>query len=380
MPELKATISVDGEEALDFLASLMEMEVEEDHRMAATARVKLCIRMEGGGSWRFLDDDRVKPWKALAVSVIIDNEETDLFDGFITQVKPAFVTDENACSVEIVAMDATCLMGLEEKIKNWPDGETDSSIADTIFGQYGLDTDVEDTVVTHDEAVSTVIQRETDIRFLKRLARRNGYECFVKGGTGFFRKPMPEDEAPLPTLAAHFGAVTNLMSFSAKLNALHATAVEMHQIDFVGKAVEDASADSGQQRQLGADDALSVSAPGFGTGAPVGTAPKTFVKHAVATGQSEMERLCRALFDEAEWLIEGEGEVNTVAYGSVLEARRLVPIKGVGEVFSGIYYVTNVKHVFTSVSSYTQKFKVRRNALVAESGDFAAGGLLGALS
>src|SRR5258707_82764 len=161
MPELKATIAVDGKEALDLLASLTEMEVEEDHRMAATAKVKLCIRL-GAGAWRFLDDERVKPWKGLSVSVFIDNEETKLFEGLITQVKPGLVTDENACSVEIVAMDASCLMGIEEKIKNWPDGETDSSIADQVFGDYGLDTKVEDTVVTHDEAISTVIQRETD--------------------------------------------------------------------------------------------------------------------------------------------------------------------------------------------------------------------------
>jgi phage protein D len=382
MPELKATIAVDGKEALDLLASLTEMEVEEDHRMAATARVKLCIRL-AAGAWRFLDDERVKPWKGLSVSVFIDNEETKLFEGLITQIKPGLVTDENACSLEIVAMDASCLMGIEEKIKNWPDGETDSSIADQVFGDYGMDTEVEDTAVTHDEAISTVIQRETDIRFLKRLARRNGYECFVKGGTGFFRKPVLEDEKKLPTLAAHFGAETNLVSFSARLNALRPTAVEMHDIDFVAKEILDATAtaggDAGGQRQLGGESALSVSMPGSGVHLPAGTSAKMFVKHAVATGKPEMEAVCRALFDEAEWLIEGEGEVDTIAYGSVLEARRLVPIKGVGEVFSGLYYVTNVKHIFKSVSSYTQKFTARRNGLVAKAGDFNAGGLLGGL-
>jgi phage protein D len=372
--ELRATIAVDGEEALDFLASLVEMEVEEDHRAAATARVKLCIRLEGGG-WRLLDDDRLRPWTPLTVSVLIDNEETDLFDGLITQVSPAFATDENACSIEIVAMDQTALMSVEEKLKNWPDGETDGSIASQVFGEYGLTPEVDDTEPTHDEAVATVVQRETDIRFLKRLARRNGFECFVKNGRGYFRRPLADDR-PLPTLAAHFGADTNLMSFDARLNGLRPTAVFMHDIDLVAKEVLEASAEAGESAgglaQLGRDAAI-------GAAAPAGATPKTFVKHAPTTGAAEMRQLCRALYDEAEWLIEGHGEVDTVAYGSVLEARRVVPIKGVGELFSGLYYVTSVKHVFSSVSSYTQKFTVRRNAMFARETDFAAGGLLAGL-
>ena len=39
-----------------------------------------------------------------------------------------------------------------------------------MFQTHGLTPKVEDTDVVHDEEVSTIIQRETDIRFLKRLA------------------------------------------------------------------------------------------------------------------------------------------------------------------------------------------------------------------
>ena len=40
-------------------------------------------------------------------------------------------------------------------------------------------------------------------------------------------------------------------------------------------------------------------------------------------------------------------------------------IKGVGETYSGIYYVTHVTHVFTA-DGYTQRFSVKRNALHAD--------------
>ena len=85
-----------------------------------------------------------------------------------------------------------------------------------------------------------------------------------------------------------------------------------------------------------------------------------------------------ALFDEAGWFMEGKGELNTAIYGSVLGARKLAPIKGVGESFSGIYYITNVKHIF-NVGGYVQQFTARRNAIASVEGDFEAGGLLGGL-
>jgi len=58
----------------------------------------------------------------------------------------------------------------------------------------------------------------------------------------------------------------------------------------------------------------------------------------------------------------------------------LVTIKGVGKTYSGIYYVSKVKHVFT-VSGYTQSFNVKRNALNPDgSEDFGAGGSLSGVS
>jgi hypothetical protein len=56
----------------------------------------------------------------------------------------------------------------------------------------------------------------------------------------------------------------------------------------------------------------------------------------------------------------------------------LVPIKGVGEPFSGLYYVTNVKHNFT-VGNYVQKFTARRNALAPKPSDFSGRSLIGQL-
>jgi phage protein D len=371
MAQVAATISIEDEAAPDLFLSLLEMEVEEDHRLAASFKVKVAINRGDDGLWTFLEDERIKPWAKITIAVNLSDEAEEIITGYITQIKPHIAPDENGSSLEIWGMDLSCLMSLEEKVKAWPN-MSDSDIAGQVFAEYNLTPEVENTEVIHDEAIATIMQRDTDIQFLKRLARRNGFECFVSGDKGFFRKPVLDGE-PLPVLAAHFGGETNLINFDAKLNSLRPTKVEMHQFDTVGKQTQDAVVEAGEQEQLGRDRAESVAAPN-------GIVARTHVRQAVAVNQPEMENLCRALFDEAEWLIEASGEVESVLYGAVLRAKNLLPIKGVGEVFSGSYYITHVKHSFQP-DKYTQQFKARRNAL-APSGDENFGGassLLGGL-
>ena len=73
--------------------------------------------------------------------------------------------------------------------------------------------------------MSTIIQRETDMQFLKRLALRNGFECYVEGDTGFFAPPAAIGD-PQPVLAVHFGDETNVNRFRLEVNALTPTNVD----------------------------------------------------------------------------------------------------------------------------------------------------------
>lgn len=369
MPDISAKLEVEDADASDIMLTLTEMEIEEDHRLTSSFTIKLSLNLLGDGSWSLLDDERLALWKKVSIKVNVADEEVELIKGYITHIKPYIELEGNSYLV-LMGLDGSCLMSLEEKTKDWPN-KSDSDIATEILQSYGLDAQVDTVDVVHEETVSTIIQRDTDIRFLKRLARRNGFDCFVKGDTGYFSKPT-FTEAPQPLLASNFGAETNLLSFAATLNALRPTKVEMRQIDTVTKELVAADAQEGDQKKLGRDGALSLTVPD-------GNSAKMFVRHALATSQAEMQNLCVALLDEAEWFIQAEGKINTSVYGGVLQTRKLVPIKGVGESFSGLYYVTNVKHTFSD-GSYVQRFTGRRNAL-APSGesDFGGGSLLGGL-
>lgn len=369
MQHERLIIEIEGQEASDLYPNLISLDVELDDELAGMFRLRTAMLLQPDGTWSHLDDERLVAWKQVTISAgFVESGVEELMSGYITHVKPHFDPDLAQCSLEVWGMDGSVLMDREEKLKDWPN-KKDSDIASEIFNLYRFTPQVEDTPVVHDEAVSTVIQRETDMQFLKRLALRNGFGCYVEGKKGFFQSPQV-DAMPQPALAAHFGEETNLNRFSVELNALTPANVAMVQVDRVNKEVVEAKAESSRQRILGDIDAAGLLPAGMDPG-------QVYLSMNGTTGIPEMAALCQGLYHQAAWFVTGEGEVAANQYGHVLKPRRPVTIKGVGETFSGVYYVTHVTHTCTP-EGYTQFFRVKRNAVMPTGAeDFAQ--LLGGL-
>jgi phage protein D len=346
-------IDIDGEEAGDLYPDILSLEVELDDELAGMFRLRLALPQEADGTWRYLDDERLTVWKEVAIAAGFASGTEELMLGTITHVRPSFDPDPSKCTLEIWGMDGSVLLDREEKLKDWPN-KKDSDIASEIFNEYGLTPEVENTEVVHDEAISTVIQRETDMQFLKRLALRNGFDCYVEGTRGYFRPPAVDAE-PQPVLALHFGAETNVNRFSLEVNALSPANVTMFQVDRLNKEILEAAAESSLQTPLGDTDANGLLADGMNPG-------QVYMRMNVATGNPEMIALCQGVFHQAEWFVSGEGEIAAAQYGHVLRPRGTVTIKGIGETYSGLYYVSHATHILTP-DGYTQSFRVKRNGL-----------------
>ncbi len=365
-------IEIDDAEAEDLYNDLVSLEVELDDELAGMFRLTAALLLRSDGSWTHLDDDRFTLWKRVVVTAGLESDSRQLLTGYITHIRPDFGAGLDQCQLEIWGMDASVLMDREDKLKDWPN-KKDSDIAAETFQAYGLTPQVTDTDVIHDEEISTIIQRETDIQFLKRLALRNGYECYVDGDTGYFQPPRVAD-TPQPVLAVQFGDETNVNRFTLEVNALASADVAMFQVDRANKEILDATSQVGRRPALGARPSASYLQSGIAAGL-------VYVGQAVTTGSSEMAALCQGLYDQGEWFVTGAGEVAANQYGNILKPRGTVTIKGIGETHSGTYYVTHVTHVFTA-DGYRQVFRVKRNALMPiGSEDFSAegGGLPGGL-
>jgi len=347
-------IEIDGAEVEGLYDNLISLEVELDDELAGMFRLTIALLLHADGSWTYLDDERFTIWKRVFITAGFEADMQQLIAGYITHVRPDFGAGLDQCRLEVWGMDASVLMDREDKLKDWP-SKKDSDIAAEIFNTYGLTPEVSDTEVIHEEEVSTIIQRETDIQFLKRLALRNGYECYVDGDTGYFRPPQI-DAASQPVLSVHFGDETNINHFNLEVNALAPANVAMFQVDRSNKEVLDATSEAGQQRMLGANGADTYLGAGMVPGL-------VYIGQTATTGSPEMDMLCQGLYDNGEWFVTGEGEVAANQYGTILKPRSTVTIKGIGETYSGVYYVTHVTHIFTG-DGYIQPFRVKRNALM----------------
>ena len=372
MPYEVFSIEIDGEEITDVYQDLASLEVEMDDELASMFRMRLGISLQPDGVWTHLDDERFRVWKSVVIKAGFGEASEELISGYITNVKPLFDPDPSQVLLEIWGMDKSVLLDREEKLKDWP-SKKDSDIATEIFNLYGLTPEVEDTTMVHDEAVSTIIQRETDMQFLKRLALRNGYECYVQGDTGYFRPPQI-DEEPQPVLAAHFGNQTTLNKFTLDVNALSPSNVAMFQVDRANKETIEVAVESSEQTALGETDVSGLLALGMDPAI-------NYVAKNGASSDLEMTALCQGLFHRAEWFVTAEGEVAGNFYAHVLVPRATVTIKGVGETYSGVYYVNHVTHVFSG-NGYMQRIKVKRNGILPtgnENFTVDSGGLLGAV-
>ncbi|MEU6726448.1 contractile injection system protein, VgrG/Pvc8 family [Nonomuraea wenchangensis] len=346
-------VEIDGSEVPELYTDLVVLDVELDDDLAGMFRMTLALRPDPDGSWPYLDDDRFTLWRKVEIIGGTEERSRRLILGYVTHLRPEFGAEPDTCVLHVWGLDASVLMDRVDRLRAWPN-KSDSDIATEVLRSYGLTPRVTGTDVVHDERVSTIIQRETDMRLLRRLALRNGFACYVDGDTVHFGPPML-DERPQPVLAVQFGEQTNVERFCLEVNGLTPVRVAMVQTDRRTGEVLTVEARAGRQRALGARTADAMLAPGMDPGL-------VQVGQTVTTGEPEMTALCQGLHDRGEWFVTGEGELSGNRYDGVLVPHALVTVKGVGATHSGLYQVTHVTHSFTR-AGYRQRFKVRRNAL-----------------
>jgi phage protein D len=386
-------IIFDGSAASDdFYGDVVSLTVEESTAAAGTFYLQLAARLQDDGSWTYLDDDRLTLFAKVTIKIGFtgggdssgvsgaipggssgDQGLTTVFNGYITDVQFSLGSNPGDTFLNVSGMDSTVLMGSEEKISTWPNMK-DSEIVSQILDNYGLKSQVDATKTTHQDNVTTVIQRATDLEFVRELAQRNGMEFYVesddKGNvTGFFRAPQLGGSAQ-PDLAIQAGDQSHLRSFAAHLNGQRPLNVKVVQMDVRANSPKKAQISDADRTKLGANDASGlVGGPLGGLVTPKDALAQMLVRGTPTSDATEMQTLAQAVRDDADWLIGASGEINGEAYQSVLRPRRLVQVKGAGKAYSGKYYVTRVSHEIKHDGSYNQRFEARRNARDLDGGE-----------
>lgn len=358
-------IRVDGESQDALYDDLIAVEVSERVGEPSSFALQVALQKLPTGGWSRLDettfaDGGFAPWQRVTISVSYDDTPDVLIDGYVAGVGPRFEPIEADSHLLVWGYDAGYAMDVDEKVKAWPDKKY-SEIAAELFAAYGIAVgEVADTQVPHDQNKDLLIQRGTDWQFLKYLAKRVGFDAFVRGGQGFFR-PLDPTRSPQKDLAVHMGELlTNVIWFEPRVVGDLPTKITRTRANAVTKKVETVSVTSSPLKPLGkrTGDALRG-------GRKIPAQPSSLGTPEPWVSDQAMEALAAGVRRHNDWIVTGEGELDGMLYGRALRADGMVLIKGAGKAFSGRYYVSEVTHRVTA-EGYTQRFKVMRNALDVE--------------
>jgi phage protein D len=367
---------VDGTPADDKLLTVMgPLEIEENADLPGAIQVTVPVDSDGNGDLTFVNDSRFQPFVNLVVVATPDGQSDQcLFDGFVLSNKLHLQKGATGSSLQVWGQDASWLMNLEEKAREWVD-MTDSDVANSIFGEYGFNPDSNnstDDSPSHTEDNHTLMQRASDIQFLRSLARRNGKICRVActdtpgQRTGYFSKPDLSGD-PVVTLELSDPSNWSVDALDVEWDVTRPTQVLARQALFDDSDQDGAGVD---QTDSGLDllEARSLSDFAGKTMSVMLTAP--------VDDAQELTLRAESVLREAGWFVRCEGESDVSRLGAVLRVGTIVQINSAGALHSGKYFVWSVRHTIDK-DSHRMKFVLVRNAVgAAPSG---GGSLLGAL-
>jgi phage protein D len=342
----------------DLLQAIRQLEVEDHADMADMVRMQVVIGVKDGCSgWSVIDEDIFARLTKLRIDVTVGSGRPEtLMVAHVVETNATFANQPGSSILNVVAMDPTVLMNLDQLTKAWPNA-SDSDVANSIFsaGKYRFTPIVDQTSWRRQENDQTLMQRGTDMQLLQQLAQRNGFEVYVEtnGFTGqvegHFHAPRLT-QPPQGTLSVNMRDATNVNSFNARFDMLRPATAEATNLDVASREDQQSEATTSQLPALGQQASLATSQQRRVL--PSGTG---------LTRTGELKTYAQALADRSSLAITAEGELNTVAYGRLMRAKRPIMVRGAGRQFSGTYYVQRVHHVFTP-ESYVQSFTMVRNA------------------
>ena len=369
----------DHESVCQFFSSI---EVEESVDLPGAMEITLPLNATNARDLTFLASSTIQPYAniSLVANTGIGSSEC-IFDGYVLSHKVHLETGTTNSTVKVWCQDASWLLNLQERVHTW-ENMTDREVAEEIFKRYDIAPAEENRNLGEDddthhyaEDKHILVQRESDMQLLRRLARRTGKFCrvFCKDNSnkryGYFAGPNLE-AAPAVALILNPARIANVYALDfewdvarpyevgADQSFLHTTGVE----SFFN--LDAASKDPSGLKLLEARSMAEFLQPQFvRVRLDADYAPNALLT-TVVDSQQELALRARSMLREAGFFVKCKGEADVAQLKAVLRAGMIVDIQGAGSIHSGKYYVWSVRH---SIGPHNHKmnFVLVRNAVGA---------------
>jgi phage protein D len=307
-------------------------------------------------AFKYSDLDLFNPGKRLELSLGYQGALRTMLKGEITSLRPAFPAGGGS-TLAISGLNILHRFRTQQESRAYPNVK-DSDVAKQIAGR--LNVDVDTSSATNEPTFEYLLQdNQYDIIFLMERARRAGYEIFIKEGdqTDAGRTTLvysPSTTVHHPTYRLTYGK--SLIEFQPELTTANQVGkVTVRGWDRVKKEAINFTATR--------DD---IQTKGVGERGGQAAINKSVEQKAEIVATKPVESVAEAR-QLATQILEGIAKEMVKANGSVaglpdIRAGTVLEIDGLGDRFSGRYFVVSTTHAIGE-SGYTTQFECRREEL-----------------
>lgn len=345
---LDVSIAAGGTAAAD-LSNGDQVEVYEHIGRPTTYRLRYTLNVEDN-DFPMLKDARLDVGADLAVSVPNGNSSLVLVKGQVYGQRAHFHHGVSDSWLEVIGGDQTMEMDRTVRQKVWPAQAISDSIGN-LLSSYSLTPDVPALSTTTSEETHLLVQDDSDLRFVRRLARRYGCWFWVTTtpagvATAHFKRP-PLDGKPLITLKIN-GDKPNVATLDLDWDVERPNAAIASQLGLRDKKVMDGHVDRSPLKTLGKSALADIAA----RREVQIVAPTDVVGDLTARAEGALI--------EADWFVRLRGHTSIRSLGAVLRAHTLVAVEGLGSRHSGTYVVASVRHIIDA-AAHVMEFELVRN-------------------
>jgi Rhs element Vgr protein len=271
------------------------------------------------------NDDLFVPGNELEVLAGYEANEVVLFKGIIVK-QGIKIRSDGTSMLKLDCRDKAFKTSLVPRNRYFAEIK-DMEAIEEILGEYALDLDIPSSEVTHQDLVQ---YESTDWEFILARAEINGYLCMVDNGTLALQKPDFEQDA---IFTITYGA--SMLEFDGEIDAREQYAnVKATSWDPVNQELLEVEAIEPDIQESGNLEAINLAA--------VGGDPELILRHGGQVAQDELQAWADAELLKIR-LAKLRGRVKFQG-SPLVKPGKLVTLQGVGDRFSGLVFVSGVRH------------------------------------
>lgn len=301
-----------------------------------------------------LTDTRIGPEADIALRVAQDTQFLVLARGPVTRQRIRILTGGAGSVLEAIGADLTVALAREAKVQVWPETTDAAALTQLLSAAAILPNVALPSSIVHSDSKHALVQRESDLHFIRRLARRHGcwmwleYDPVTALPTARIERP-PVDG---PTVAQlHLaGSERNVDELRIEWDVERMVGADAAHHDQFGDADMDGSIERSPLNPM-ADQAL----------ADIVTSPRKARLSTPVDDAGDLMVRSEAALIESGWFVTAQLSVRKRVLKKVLRPAGVVEIHGAGTRHSGKYLVSRVTH-FIDDDDHRMDLTLVRNA------------------